>query len=235
MRGFADKFSDIDIIVLIAGKNKVLREQLRALGSSTTRRFGIDVDMEARFFEDFRRQRWDEIDRWEFSKAEVVFDPGGIVKELLKQKLKVPKDFWVKRVAECAEYLKWYCCPPSEGVATVAEAWVDRGDLLSAHYCLNYAVDLMLELMFALNKEHLPAPKWRLFYSCSLKWLPKDYRRLIEEAMKTEEFTMEEFDRRLKAIHKIWASTLPKIRAVTGLSMDQLSKYFVEKILHLSG
>jgi len=67
------------------------------------------------------------------------------------------------------EYLKWYCCPVKKDAGTVAEVWIRKGDLTSAHYCLNYGVELLLKLIFALNKEFLPSPKWRLFYSYSLK------------------------------------------------------------------
>ena len=79
------------------------------------------------------------------------------------------------------EYLKWYCCPVKKDAGTVAEVWIRKGDLTSAHYCLNYGVELLLKLIFALNKEFLPSPKWRLFYSYSLKQLPKNFRKLIRE------------------------------------------------------
>jgi hypothetical protein len=43
-----------------------------------------------------------------------------------------------------------------ENAGTIAEAWVDRGDMLSAHYCLNYSIELLVKTVFALNKEFLP-------------------------------------------------------------------------------
>jgi len=231
VRGFVDKFSDIDILVLLGARNHRLRKQLYDLGSATQRRFGTDVDLEAHFIEDFKKQRWGEIDKWEFSKVEIVYDPEGKVKEILEDKLRLPRDFWVKRVAECSEYLKWYCCPTRDDIGTIAEMWVERGDLLSAHYCLNYAVDLMVKIMFALNQEHLPAPKWRIFYSCSLKWQPKNYKRFIKAAMRTKTFSEEDLNLRLKALRKIWQSTTPAIEQQTGLTLDELSKYFVERVL----
>jgi len=231
VRGFADRFSDVDIVVLLAERDEHLRKQLYDLSASTQRRLGIDIDLEAHFLEDFKKQKWDEFDRWEFSKAEIVYDPERVIKRVFEQKLRLPEGFWTTRVAVCAEHLKWYCCPPRDDVGTIAESWVKRGDLLSAHHCLTYGADLIVRIMFALNKEHLPAPKWRLFYSYNLKWQPESYRKLIKDAMKIESFSTEHFNLRLKAIRKIWHSILPKIEDETRLTMDQLSKHYVEKIL----
>jgi len=231
VRGFADKFSDVDVIVLLTGRDEHLRKQLYDLSASTQKRLRIDIDLEAHFLEDFKKQKWDEFDRWEFSRAEIFYDPEGVVKRVFEEKLRLSEGFWTKRVAACAEHLKWYCCPPRDDIGTIAESWVERGDLLSAHYCLNYSVDLMVKMMFALNKEHLPAPKWRLFYSYKLKWQPEGYQKLIKDAMKIKSFSTKDFNLRLKAIRKIWHNTLAKIEEETGLTMDQLSKYYVEKIL----
>jgi len=230
-RGFADKFSDIDIVVLLAARKQPLRKQLYDLSSAMQKRFNTDIDLEVHFLEDFRKQKWDEIDRWEFSKAKIVYDPEGVVKEVLDGKLKLPRSFWKERVVECAEYLKWYCCPPRVDVGTVAESWLERGDLSSAHHCLNYAVDMIVSIVFALNKQHSPAPKWQLFYSYRLEWQPRNYRKLITDAMKIKSFSIKDFNRRLIAIRKIWRGVVPKIEDETGLTMDQLSKYYVENIL----
>jgi len=231
VRGFADKFSDVDILVLLAARNQQLRKRFYDLGSATQRRLSTDIDLEVHFIEDFKKQEWDEIDRWEFSKAEIVYDPDGIVKEVFIEKLKLAEDFWLERVAEYAEYLKWYCCPPKPDVGTIAESWVERGDLPSAHYCLNYAVDLIVRSVFALNKEHLPPPKWQLFYSYHLKWQPRNYKEIITDTMKIKSFSIRDFNRRLTAIRKMWHGIVPKIEDETGRSMDQLSRFFVERIL----
>jgi len=77
----------------------------------------------------------------------------------------------------------------------------------------------------------LPAPKWRMFYSYSLKWQPMNYKKLIKEAMIMRSFSARDFNRRLKTIREIWHKIVPKIEDETGLTPDQISKYYVEKIL----
>jgi predicted nucleotidyltransferase len=232
VRGFADKFSDVDIIVFLSRRDEQVRRRIRGLGVDEQRRLGVDVDLEVHFLEDFERWKWDEVDKWEFSRAEIVFDPKGEVKKVFGAKLRVPKDFWIKRIVICGEYVKWYCCPPKSDVGTVAECWIERGDLVAAHYCLNYAVDLLVRVVFALNREFLPAPKWRIFYSYGLKWLPGNYKRLLGEALLVKSFSVKDFKRRLGAVRELWCGILPKIREETGLTTELISKYYVEKVLH---
>jgi predicted nucleotidyltransferase len=232
VRGFADRFSDLDITVFIGKRDARLRRRIYNVGLSEAKASGIDIDMEIHFIEDFRRWRFDEADRWEFSRAKIVFDPEGEVKRMLKEKFRVSESFWVRRIVFCGEYLKWYCCPLKEGVGSVAECWVERGDLVSAHYCLNYATELLVRIVYALNREFLPAPKWRLFHSYNLKWLPKGYKRLIKEAMRVEEFSVKDFERRLLAVRSLWREILPKIKEETGLTTEKVTKYYVEKVLH---
>ena len=232
VRGFADKFSDVDITVFTSKSDKKLTKQIRSLALEKERQFGVEIDLEIQLLEDYKRRKWSEINRWEFSRAQIVFDPKGEIKKMFAEKLRVSKSFWVKRIVICGEYLKWYCCPPRKDVGTVAESWIERGDLLSAHYCLDYAVELLIRVIYALNREFLPAPKWKIFYSYELKWLPEDYRRLLGEAMLAKSFSVKDFNRRLRAMRELWCGILPKIRKETGLTTELISKYYVEKVLH---
>jgi len=231
VRGFVDKFSDLDTTVFLSGKDENVRTQIYNLGLEERRRSGIDIDLEIHFLEDFKRRKLDETKRWDLSNAEIAFDPKGEIRKMIKAKLRVPKKFWITRIALCSEYIKWYCCPPKDSVGTIAQAWIDRGDLVSAHYSLNYAVEQLLKVIFTLNKEFLPPPKWRIFYSSRLKWIPKNYKELLREAMKAKNMSTRDLNRRLKAIRKTWHEILPKIRDKTGLTPSQMSQYYVQRIL----
>ena len=156
VRGFVDKWSDLDITVFLSKRDERLRKQVCKIGLDKQEHLKTDIDLEVHLLEDFKKRRWRETDKWDFSNSKIAFDPEGKIKELLKQKLRSPQNFWTRRIAVCAEYLKWYCCPPKENIGSTAETWIHRGNLLGAHYCLNYAVDLLTEMIFALNKEYLP-------------------------------------------------------------------------------
>lgn len=230
VRGFTDKFSDLDMDVFLRGKNKRLRMKIYDLGLKEGERFGIEVDLEVYFLREFKKQEWDEVDKWEYSKAEIVYDPEGEIRKIFEEKLRVSKNFWIKRIAICSKYLKWYCCPLKKDACTIAEAWVERGDPMIAHYCINYAIELLIEVIFALNKEFLPPPKWRIFYSYKLKWLPKDYKKLLKEAIKIPNFSSKELNRRLKAVRRLWDGIIPRIEKQTGFTTEQLIRYYIENV-----
>lgn len=153
VRGFADKFSDLDITVFLSRKDERLKRQIYETGLGERKVSGIDIDLEIHLIEDFRRWKLNEADMWEFSRAKIVFDPKKEIKQMLTEKLRVSESFWIKRIVICGEYLKWYCCPPKKDVGTVAETWIERGDLVAANYCLNYAIELLIRMVYALNRE----------------------------------------------------------------------------------
>lgn len=143
----------------------------------------------------------------------------------------VPKESWTERIAVSAECMRWYYCPLQKDTGTIAEAWIDRGDMLSAHYCLNHSIELLLKAVYAINKEFLPPPKWRIFYLKNMKWLPKSHR-LLNEAPKTKDLSKEDLNRKLDALKEIRPQVLMKIKESTGLTKDQTTKYCVERVLH---
>lgn len=232
VRGFADKFSDLDVTVFLDKKDDNLRRRIRDLSSRMTKPHNVDLDLMIHYIGDVKKWKMtEEALKWEYSNAKIILDSKGEIKRTLRRKSKPPKDFWIRRIVICSEYIKWYCCPPEEGTETIAESWIERGDLVSAHYCLDYSVELLLRLLFAINRELVPAPKWRFFYSCNLKWLPTDYSRLIKEAMVTKSLSLGELNRRLTAIRRIWHEIAEKIEEETGLTPKTISKYYVERIL----
>lgn len=231
-REFADKYSDLDITVLIRKESSELKRQVRRLADERSKSSGIDIDLEVHSLASWKKRKWDEVDRWDYSKAEVTFDPKGELKELVTAKLKTHEDLWLRRIVTCAEYMKWYACPPAEDAATIAETWIDRGDLMSAHYSLSYAADLILEALYALNREFLPPQKWRIHSSYSLKWLPSDYEKLLREALTVRNLSARELERRMRTIRKLWSEILNKIEHETGFTAQQLSKHYVKTVLN---
>lgn len=231
-RGFVDKYSDLDVTIFLEKKNDNLRRSVGQIGHDEQKRTGIDVDLEVHPLEDFRRRRWTEVDRWDFAVVKVVFDPTGKVAKMISAKLSVPDEFWVRRVVLCSERMKWYCCPPGEDARTIAEAAVERGDLATAHYCISYGLDLLLGLLFALNKAFLPPPKWRIIYSRDLPWHPTDYENALRQLLEVKNLSRKDLERRLGLIRDLWSEISARIVKDMALSPEMISKYYVRKILH---
>ncbi len=231
VRGFADKYSDVDIIVLLSRKDESLRKAIREMASDEQKRSSVDVDLEVHFLEDFKNKKWNEMARWDFSHAKIVHDSQGETRRLFRDKLKVPEIFWKKRVVIYGEYVKWYCCPPGKNADSIVGSWEERGDVTSAHYCLDYALHLMIRIVFALNKQFMPPPKWAIFYSQRLKWLPLNYKKLVREALTVKSLSKRDLQRRSKAVKELWKEILPKIRKETGLTPESISRQYVNHVL----
>ena len=230
-RGFVDQSSDLDGMVFLDDKNEALEKHIREIVESKSKKFNIEIDLEIHLLDNFKKHKWNEIEKWDFSHAEIAYDKEGQIRRIIDAKLKTSKEFWLRRLVQCAEYMKWYCCPPSDKIGTVAEAWVNRGDPVSAHFCVSYAVELILKTVFALNKGFMPPPKWSVFYLRNLNWLPKNYA-LLNDAMKTDDLSVDALRRRLKAVRKIWAEILLKIKSETGFGPQGIDRYYVEQILN---
>ncbi len=229
-RGFTDKSSDLDGMVFLERRNQVQETRIRDMVTKEAERSSIDIDMEIHLLRDFAKWKWTEINRWDFSHAEVAFDKNEHIRRIIEARLKVPDEFWTRRIVLCAEYMKWYCYSPKKSIGTIAEAWIDRGDLTSAHYCVNYGVELILRAIFALNREFTPPPKWRVYYFKDLKWLPKNHN-LLDQAMRVTDLSADDLRTRLQAVRKIWTEVLPKIKRETGLGPQEASRYYVQRIL----
>jgi predicted nucleotidyltransferase len=229
-RWFMDKFSDVDITVLLETSSSPLKQHIRRI-CAREKSNGLDLDLELYSLADFKSKVWDDTDRWEYSHAKVAFDPEGEARKAIADKLIVPKNFWTERIVADVEHIKWYCCPLDESVKTISEAWVERGDLTASHYCLNNVSEVMLELAFALNREFLPSPKWRLYYFYRLQGLPEGFKEDLDEALKVGSLSLEEFRRRLGVIRLMWSKIKPLVEEEMNLTTAQLHTIYVKNIL----
>jgi predicted nucleotidyltransferase len=232
VRGFADRHSDVDLIVFLQKGKGELKQRIRKIGADEQQKWKIEIDLEVHYIEDFEKRVMTEINMWDYSRSKIVFDPRGRIKQLLKRKLRVPKSYWVEQVVPCAEYVDWYCCPQRKSDVALAETWIERGDPVSAHYCINYAIDLLLKIIYALNKEFVPPPKWTIFYSYNLNWLPHDFKRRLEEALKIQSVSVTDLKRRLGEMRSIWTEVVSKMENDTGLTRDLIAREFRRNIVH---
>jgi predicted nucleotidyltransferase len=229
-RGFMDKFSDVDITVLLETSSSTLKQHVRRICAKEQSN-GLDLDLELYSLADFKVKVWDDMDRWEYSHAKIAFDPEGKTRKAIAEKLIVHKNFWTERIAADVEHIKWYCCPLDESVGTISEAWVERGNLTAAHYCLNNVSEVMLEMAFALNRKFLPSPKWRLYYFYRLQGLPEGFKEDLDEALKVGSLSLEEFRRRLRILRVMWNKIKPLVEKETNLTTAQLHTIYVQNIL----
>lgn len=226
-RGFLDEYSDLDIVVLLSKRDARLRREVVSMGREEARAAGVDVDLEVHSLTDFKRLRRDDNRRWECSKAAVVYDRRGRTREAVSSIVSVPEGFWVDRVVGDWAYFQW-CVANPDAPKSIAEICVDRGDLLGAHYCVNYSVDLLLELVYALNRGFLPPQKWRIAYLDELAWKPNGLDDALRESMMVLDLGPRDLKRRVGAMKRLHRPLGQKVRRFTGLDGDDFWQHFLK-------
>jgi predicted nucleotidyltransferase len=229
-RGFADKYSDLDLIVIFNNDDSYARDFLNSLSAQHEDRSGIEVDIEIYYLEDYLAKDWDEYVRWELSHAIYAYDRQGKVEKKIKQKLHLDEDAWKSRISHPLVYISWYCSPPEDYIPSMIDLWRDRGSPLSAQYSVLYGLDLVLQVIYALNREYLPAPKWRIFYVKHLDWIPDDFEAALQQIMLPTELTADDAMERAKIISSINSALLGRAKEVFGLDKDAIRKVYMRDV-----
>jgi predicted nucleotidyltransferase len=233
-RGFADKYSDVDVYVFISQEDASVHDLVKTITSEIENRQGLETDIEVHVFGSFMEQEWNEYLKWDLSNSKIAFDREGMLSSRLAKRLKMNDEEWNLRVARAMLYLSWYSFPERSDIPSMIDLWDDRGDPSSAQYAVSYALELVVEILYALNRSYLPAPKWRLHYIKKLDWIPKNFSAVFEDAMLIREISVKDARRRASSLLPLWEEMLTHVQEVSGLNYEQAKKIYIEKVLHLS-
>jgi predicted nucleotidyltransferase len=229
-RGFADKYSDVDIIVLLNNEDPYTRDFLPSVSANLEDKSNLEIDVEVYLFDRYSEREWNEYLKWDLSHSEVAFDRHGRVTTMLKDKLAMSDQEWQVRISKAIVYFTWYCRAADEYTPTMIDLWKARGDVLSAEYSVNYGIELILDLAYALNKSFLPAPKWRFGYTRTLDWIPNEFEEHMTEAMVCKELSDEDAHRRASSLKKIWPEFLEKAESDFGLTRDEVRRIYIKAV-----
>jgi predicted nucleotidyltransferase len=195
-RGYADKFSEIDLVIYLyqdaynlwsSGKSPV------PTGITKFNNYLYDIKLVS--LEEEKLRNWDNIALWDLSYAKVLYDPSGEIKKLIEGKLNNnPRPLQ----AEGSLFSCWWY------FRLAGDIWIFRGDIAQGHYILNGAVTKLVEALFQVNGEYIPHEKWIIHFSRTLSWTPDQWEERILEAMNTGDFSLESLIKRQRAIEKLW-------------------------------
>lgn len=230
-RGYLDDWSDADIVVLLSKSSPRSRAVIQEMGRADSPHLGGDVDLEVHTLRGYRRLERDDNRRWECSHAEVVFDRRGRAARLLAEVTKVPDAFWKDRIVGDWTYLQWCVANPA-APKSIAEICMDRGDSMGAHYIVDYSLGLLLELVYALNREFLPPPKWRFAYLGDLGWKPRGFEVALRDAMLVRDIGRKDLLRRLRAMGSLHGPLQARVAKVAGLGEKELWERFIRVFVY---
>lgn len=186
-RGHFDEHSDIDIVVF--------KRRGAKLGWPREREYeygGFLIDLEVRDYERDLRRPWSLEERWMFLRARVYYDPEGLVRRLIELKVALDERESRRALEEELRKAAW-----SLGDA---DAWIRRGDALSAHYAVTTALRHLLRSLMVLNGVPPPPDKWLVHSALNAERAPLQIRELVRAALTARELSASELESRRAAL-----------------------------------
>jgi hypothetical protein len=188
--GEADRYSDVDLIVYLH------QQSLRTwyfgeapLPEGESRYHGLRLDVSYRDFRVEQERIWTPTECWNVSRAEILYDPEGLVRELLDSKASRSSSGFEDEAIHRATYSRFL-------LDRTVPAWLYRGDAVSAHHVLNVASDQFIGLLYLMNQQFVPGDDWNVALLAELEWKPDRLEERLFEAMVAKELTTAEASRR---------------------------------------
>lgn len=195
-RGYADKFSEIDIVIYL-DKNHYEEWQKgnSPIPLGIVKINGYLYDIKTMVLEDEKVNSWDNISLWDLSYCKVLFDPKKEIVQFIKNKLvNRPKTL----DAQGPMWNAWWYYKLAGNI------WINREDILQGNFIFGKAVTSIIEALFVVNGEYIPHEKWVVHMSRTLNWIPENWEQRLAKAMSTGDFTVQDLINRQAAIDSIW-------------------------------
>jgi predicted nucleotidyltransferase len=215
-RGYADKLSEIDMAIFVA------RDGVKKLPKGEHRWRGYLLDNDLYIYGREAAADWSQERRQAFYEGKILLDRKGLVRSLLRRKLKFRASERRRIILENLLFLE-------DRIEDAETIWPRRGHIPSAHYAVNMGVEKLFKILFAYNSRFLPSEKWRFYYSCHLPWLPRKYQELIIQIMKAQAITYADLKRRVANLKRLDVAMRNKLRKENMLPID-VYRYCVERI-----
>jgi predicted nucleotidyltransferase len=204
--GEADRYADIDLMVYL--RQQSLRTWYfgeAPLPEGESRYHDLRLDVSYLDYERECEREWSANERWAASRAEILYDPEGLVGALLEQK-RVDQQQMADEALDCAAHIRFL-------LERLVPAWLYRGETLAAHQVLNQATSEFVKLLHLLNQHPGPGAGWDVVLLGSLGNLPDEIVAGLPEALRTGDLSAADASRRRYALHRMlqscWANIAP--------------------------
>lgn len=212
-RNFLDKFSDADISVFISEDSCSKKNKLSSFNKSKginlpdwlpNYEFRVPINIpgyegksiEINVYQSLIEKELKPETKWPESKreayaysSEVVFDRKGRIGPLISEKSKLEPEYRKDKLAHLLGRVEWM-------VNKNPERSIERGLYSNAHDMLNMGCEHLIDSLFLYNNKYTPHAKWRFEMSKDLPWKPKNYDKLMLEALIGKDFSPEDINRR---------------------------------------
>jgi hypothetical protein len=150
----SDEFSDLDLIVFVDKSEFQNWSNQKYLPINNQTVEGVWVDIKIYDYQEECLKEWSQERRQERLNAKILFDKEGKVSRLLEKKLIWYENEQRELIERLVKRANWY-------IQEVVWIWFWRGDIFQAHYCLNQALDWLLEYCYVSKNRFIPFGKWK--------------------------------------------------------------------------
>ena len=220
-RGYADHFSELDLAVYLTQLHfkDWTRRGLALFPEGDSCVDGWHVDFDYLCYEDEIEAEWEHTKRWDRSYAIILHDPQGLMQEMLARKAVLTEEEKKSLTnRHLILYGEYFC-------NVVVPSWLHRGDPLSAHHCLNVALDSLIKAIFLANDELIPFDKWTLNLSYTLPWTPPNWQGRVEQALLVREVSQADVERRCALIRDLFAECREKLLGPKTEGLDTIEAH----------
>lgn len=187
-----DILSDIDNVVLTDGESGVIE------GKKTLRKYLFDTRILD--INKFSSSKWSQDMYFAYLNGKIIYDFEGNVQDIIDQKKKEWEDNLEKNISLALVNMSViYCFRDNwKGLKTDThfEKFIKRKDYVSAHRVLNFGQELLLDVLYLINRERIPDTKSKIKLITELEWLPKNFLGLFNEVFLIKEITQSDAERR---------------------------------------
>lgn len=194
-RKFIDRFSDIDLSVVISKKDKKqfpLPFEFHYFINNKILEFNIHQLI----LEDEKKRKWDEGKKEAYSRALIYFDPDNEISDLINNKTKYEKEDHYNKLIWIIQQYKW------RGQIHSVRA-CKRGFPEVAHNLLNECIDFLVEAVYIINERYLPHKKWRMAYIKEMENI-KPIHSLLKKAIIVKENSITDVNHRIRILNEVF-------------------------------
>lgn len=226
-REFADSLSEIDVVIFL---HQVEFDQYHnkltptALGITMMDNYLYDIKLCC--YEEEVERPYGQIELWDMSYAQILYDPKGELQRLFDMKLKET----VEPDSACGYMFDaWWL------YRLAGDIWIAREDCAQGHLVLNSAIKPLLSALYVINGEYIPHEKWLVHMSRSLTWQPDNYEQQLEHLFCVKNFSLESLKERQAVFHQIWTTLDEKLCSMSDCpaGLNLMHKYSYQAIYDL--
>ena len=233
--GPADRFSDIDIIVVFA-ESKIeklgneMEQFLKPTGAKLLKHSigykckyrwkGRVFDILIRDYQTLLNQEWEIHEKWNYDNSEIRYDTDGMMESLLAKKIQLRENERQEKIQQLVKQIRWLG-------QTESQKWLKRGSVLSAHHAVNEAMKAAVKLLYLREGKFIPRDKHLFEELNELQRIQQTDIEQIKQIVKIEGYSPKDIENRLDLLESVWELSAKDL-ADEGIISDRRAEWRIE-------